>query len=679
MKKRNLNTCRIVLPTLLLSLGLYLTLPHRLAETQETESQTPESPVAVFTVTNNLDAGAGSFRQAILDANAQPGTDTIQFQIGTGAVNIHHNSALPDIIQPVIIDGTTQPGFSGTPLIWLSSSSNGVFRITGGGSTVKSIAVAGGFRDGGIILENGGGNIVTGCFIGICPQDPTANCGNPVNGVQIINSPNNIIGGSTAAERNIIGGNGTNGIEITGNASSGNVVTGNYIGILPDNTIKKNQSSGVVINGAPNNRVGGTTAGERNVISGNGSGSDLPANQSKSAVLISGAGATGNVVEGNYIGTTIDGTARAGGNNDNRLNGVRIENAPNNRIGGSVGTTPGGACTGACNVISGFMFRGGVYITGSGATGNSVLGNFIGTNAAGTARINNTTGVTITGSASNNTVGGTTAAGRNLINNGLMLTADAASNTVQGNYIGTDTTGNIGIGFLSGGGIIAALTIDGAPNNTIGTAAGTTLGGACTGGCNLISGNNLLGVRITGSASTGNRVDYNYIGLNAAGTAALRNNGDAITLLNGANSNIIGRPLATTPFQEIKAVEIVPSQTRRFQGPEGCIEFDVTPGTNRAYTITEFRSGLPPFSGTGEVEEVIFNGTTTGFILRDAGVSINFSIERNVAYAHIISSVFNFTVEARSTNVCVPPTEGMQIVLGTVANNASNNTFNFFS
>lgn len=672
MKKRNSYIRRAFIILLLVATGAYF-----FAENSG-DLQEAHEPGAVFTVTNNLDSGAGSFRQAILDANASAGTDTIQFQIGTGPVNIHHNSALPDIIQPVIIDGTTQPGFSGTPLIWLSSSSNGVFRITGGGSTVKALAVAGGFRDGGIILENGGGNIVTGCFIGICPQDPTANCSNPVNGIQIINSPNNVIGGSTAADRNIIGGNGTNGIEITGNASTGNVVTGNYIGILPDNTIRKNQSSGVVINGAPNNRVGGTTVGERNIISGNGSGSDLPANQSKSAVLISGAGATGNVVEGNYIGTTIDGTARAGGNNDNRLNGVRIENAPNNRIGGNVGTTPGGACTGACNVISGFMFRGGVYITGSGATGNSVLGNFIGTNAAGTANLANSVGVTVTTAASNNTVGGTTAAGRNLINNGLMLTAGAATNTVQGNYIGTDTTGDIGIGtgtlFPN---ILVALGIDSSENNQIGTVTGTTLGGACTGGCNLISGNNAAhGVFITGTGSTGNRVDYNYIGLNAAGTAALRNGGDAITLRSGASNNIIGRPLTATPFQKTEACVENSNLVIR------CIKDDVTGDwvqfndLTGEYTWENCRSGLGPISGQGEID---VNSVGIGLHSTTVHAFVNVSKGNGSASIRTAGSSLDFLDSNVSDSTCVCPTEGMQTIVGTVTNAANHNIFNFFS
>lgn len=674
MKERIRNASHIFLPAILLMLTAYFAFPPQIGRSQH--EQIELQPGAIFTVTNNLDAGAGSFRQAIIDANASAGTDTIQFQIGTGPVNIHHSSALPDITQPVVIDGTTQPGFSGTPLIWLSSSSNGVFRIIGGGSTVKSIAIAGGFRDGGIVLENGGGNTIAGCFIGICPQDPTADCRNPVNGVQIINSPNNVIGGSTAAERNIIGGNGTNGIEITGSASTGNVVTGNYIGILADDTVKRNTDSGVAIINAPNNRIGGTTPGERNIISGNGLGSDLPQNQYRSAVLISGAGASGNVVQGNYIGTTIDGTAVIAGSS--RLNGVRIDNAPNNTVGGTVGTTPGGACSGACNVISGILFRGGVSITGSGATGNSVLGNFIGTNAAGTVSLDNNVGVTITGAASNNVVGGTTASARNLITNGLVLTAGAATNIVQGNYIGPDTTGNVGIGqgtlFPN---ILVALGIDSAPNNQIGAEGGTTLGGGCTGGCNLISGNNAShGVFITGAGSTGNRVDYNYIGLNAAGTAALRNGGDAISLRSGASNNIIGRPLTATPFQKKEACVENSNLVIR------CIKDDVTGDwvqfndLTGEYTWENCRSGLGPISGQGEID---VNSVGIGLHSTTVHAFVNISTGIGSASIRTAGSSLDFKDSNVSDSTCVCPTEGMQTIVGTVTNAANDNKFSFIS
>src|SRR5581483_3289215 len=77
-----------------------------------------ETP-AVFTVTSAADAGPGSLRQAILDANTTPALDTIRFQIGTGVQVIHPATALPDVTAPVVLDATTQPGFAGAPIIIL--------------------------------------------------------------------------------------------------------------------------------------------------------------------------------------------------------------------------------------------------------------------------------------------------------------------------------------------------------------------------------------------------------------------------------------------------------------------------------------------------------------------------------------------------------------------------------
>src|SRR5438552_15344623 len=75
---------------------------------------------ATFTVTNTNDSGAGSLRQAILDANANAGDDTIAFNIpGSGVQTIALSSSLPtaSVAGGLTVDGTTQPGYAGTPLI----------------------------------------------------------------------------------------------------------------------------------------------------------------------------------------------------------------------------------------------------------------------------------------------------------------------------------------------------------------------------------------------------------------------------------------------------------------------------------------------------------------------------------------------------------------------------------
>jgi hypothetical protein len=139
----------------------------------------PPAWSATFTVTNTNDSGAGSLRQAILDANATPGTDTINFNIPPGGVQtIAPLTLLPSITSPVIIDGTTQPGYSGTPLVELNGfhftgqfgcSGTGLF-ITAGNSTVQGLMINS--WGTGISLDANGNNVVQGNYLGL---DATGN------------------------------------------------------------------------------------------------------------------------------------------------------------------------------------------------------------------------------------------------------------------------------------------------------------------------------------------------------------------------------------------------------------------------------------------------------------------------------------------------------------------------
>jgi titin len=201
----------------------------------------------------------------------------------------------------------------------------------------------------------------------------------------------------------VISDNKAEGVLISGAGTSGNLVEGNFIGTdsAGNNTIG-NDVAGVLINaGAVNNTIGGTGAGAENVISDN----------KAEGVLISGAGTSGNLVQGNYIGTNPTGT-RALSNQD----GVLIQaGAVNNTIGGAVASTIGGTGAGARNVISGNRSVG-VAITGAGTGGNVVEGNFIGTQAGGTGPLGNgSAGILINRGATSNTVGGTVPGTGNVI------------------------------------------------------------------------------------------------------------------------------------------------------------------------------------------------------------------------------------------------------------------------
>ncbi len=188
-----------------------------------------------FTVTDTIDSGPGSLRQAILDANASTGKDTIAFDIpGLGPHTIQPTSALPTITDSVIIDGTTEPDFAGTPIIELDGSNAGYvngLRITAGNSTVQGLVINQ-FAYYGILIETNGSNVIECNYIGTDVTGTVA-LGNSESGVMIYNGPDsNTIGGTTAGASNVISGNSGNGVGVhsgTGNAILGNAISSNAL------------------------------------------------------------------------------------------------------------------------------------------------------------------------------------------------------------------------------------------------------------------------------------------------------------------------------------------------------------------------------------------------------------------------------------------------------------------
>jgi hypothetical protein len=327
-----------------------------------------------FLVTNTLDSGPGSLRQALLDANAAPnvgGPDVIRFSIpGIGAQTIRPLSILPAITDSVTIDGTSQPGYTGVPVIELDGTQGGSIglNIASGGNTIRGLAInrfVGGANADIWISGPGGNNVIQGNYLG------TNLAGNAVfpfasqaaYGLIIFGSDSNVVGTdgdgvNDAAEGNVIAGNNTAGILIENSAtdsSENNVIAGNRIGTSADgNTALGNGRMGVFLIQGTGNRIGTNADGvsdilERNVISGHG----------ESGVYI---GDNANVVAGNYIGTNAAGTAALANNY-----GVAIQDGSNNRIGGTA--------AGAANLIAFNNFDG--VLVERGGTGNAVLGNSI--------------------------------------------------------------------------------------------------------------------------------------------------------------------------------------------------------------------------------------------------------------------------------------------------------------
>src|SRR5208282_4166805 len=486
--------------------------------------------LATFTVNSAADPfgleGTTTLRQAIDESNDTPGLNTINFAIpGPGVHTISPLSALPEITDPVIIDGYTQPGASPNSLsvgdnamllIVLDGSLAGQYadglEITAGGSTVRGLVIDH-FREGpnsssptgfsgghGIYLLNGGGNTIEGNFIGT-DSSGTVAAGNEGVGVLIESSPNNLVGGLTPAARNLIAGNPGGAIDLdnfSGPDAPGNLIQNNYINTDKSGTRRLGGGSGVNIASVSDNTVGGSVVAARNIISGG----DF------SGVVLQ-AGATSNLVQGNFIGTDATGSTALG----NARYGVIILNSPGNTVGGTVAA--------ARNIISSNDLDG-VNIEGSPSVANLVQGNFIGTDVTGTAALGNSfEGLLI--ESSDNTIGGTAAAARNVISSngvdGISLNnAGATGNLVQGNYIGTDASGTTALGNARHG---VSITHDN--NSTNPSGSDNTIGGTAAGAGNLISGNGAFGVVIFGpnGGASGNLVQGNFIGTGVNGTKAL--------------------------------------------------------------------------------------------------------------------------------------------------------------
>ena len=375
--------------------------------------------------------------------------------------------------------------------------------------------------------------------------------------------PNVRIGGTAASDRNIISGNlqwGINSYASTFNPGGGAplvvlsqphglVVQGNYIGTTPDGLAAMgNGSSGINLNGSATigggtgTTPGGACTGACNLISGNGgNGVSLNHHTDNATSLTSAAN---SVVEGNYIGVNISGTAALG----NLGGGIQLGAADIHIGGGSPATRNvigGNANNNGQGINVGFNSFGSTLV-GS-AEGAIIRGNYIGLRADGTGAIPNGNGINV--SAPNVRIGGTSVADRNVISGNLQsgINSFAAvpfnSNTpvtyptgliVQGNYIGTSLNGLSAMG--NGG---TGIGVSGG-NATIGGTADVTVGGACTGACNLVSGNGQQGISVSHSFdyatgtlfanSAGTIIAGNYVGLDVLGAAPIPNNDNGINL-----------------------------------------------------------------------------------------------------------------------------------------------------
>jgi titin len=457
-------------------------------------SASPSTSVTVTTTSDAADGDTTSFASLA----SQPGADgAISLREAILASNAMTTTAALSILFDI---PTSDPGHDSATNTWtIAVEESALPPLAHGGVTIDGTSQPGSPSHPQIVLDGFDLYLDLGLANGI-----TITSGrNTVRGLVVANFYDDVI-------------------LISGPNAANNNIAGCYIGTSAAGGPSQQTSwNGVDLrDGAHGNMIGGD-AGSRNLISGN----------ENYGVLIDGASTRNNIVAGNWIGTNASGHAAL----PNKVAGVLVSaGAHDNTIGGA----------GQGNLISGNQV--GIYLQGAVAT--TVAGNTIGLSAGpptadGPEPLPNIdSGIFVRGGARGNLIGGTSAGARNVISgNGTsaapigvgVYIADAGTegNTVQGNYIGADASGNASAGNYRQGVLIA---LD-AQNNLV--------GGTAPGAGNVITYNGLGGVRIDAPA---NQVAGNLIGVGAEG-AALGNQFNGVRV--GGDGNTIG-PGNTIAFNQ---------------------------------------------------------------------------------------------------------------------------------
>lgn len=426
------------------------------------------------------------------------------------------------------LDGTTNRG-NGQLGIWIAPAANVNLIGTNadGINDANERNVIGGISGTGLrtgVFIQSNSNVVAGNVIGLNASGSAAIPN--FNGVWIENGTSNRIGSSAfsaspASERNIISGNTNVGVSLTSTGSN-NTISGNFIGVNQGGTAALPNLIGVLLDNVNQTLVGGTFTGAGNVVSGN----------TQHGVLISGSGATGNLLQGNIVGLSASGAQAI----PNGMHGLVIRNgASGNRIG-AFGDNNATLEPLRRNVFSGNNGRG-IVIRDSSSQLNRVLGNFIGTDTSGLVAIGNAmAGVQISSSATNTI--GSSGSGRNVISGqssatsgfGVEITgADASGNIVRNNLIGLGADGTTRVPNAAGGVSIS------------GGASFNQIGGTGDNQGNTIHVSGADGVRVVDAPSLANSILRNSI-FDSAGLGidladdGVTPNGPAGSVRNGPNT-----------------------------------------------------------------------------------------------------------------------------------------------
>ena len=408
----------------------------------------------------------------------------------------------------------------------------------------------------GVQIEGGGNTRVETNVVGLrgsanSTNDNTA-AGNGQAGIWVNGSPGAAIGAG-----NRVAANAGTGVRISGENADGTQLRGNVIGLSNGNDPRPNGGGGLFVDNGPDNTlIGGSSAADRNTISGN----------AFDGLRITGPAVNGVVIRGNYIGLSPQGLGDAG----NARDGVRIETGVSsaevvgNQIAGNgldgvgllamdaqakvqgnvIGLDLGGQVVGnaasgialgfgtvnalvgdatAPNLVVGNSI--GIYVANAGTSGNVISGNTVGGTLAGRG---NGLGITVRSGATNNIVSGNTVVGSN--GPGIeLLGAGTSGNTVRGNFVGVTAAGVAG---GNAGGVRVA-----------GGASGNVIGGATAAERNVVGGNALYGLAFTDAGTQSNVAVGNYIGIDPGGLNPRPNPigvlFDAGAVNNTASTNVI--------------------------------------------------------------------------------------------------------------------------------------------
>jgi hypothetical protein len=493
----------------------------------------------IFVVTSLASSGPGTLRSAMTRANAGPRgvTAAIRFRVH-GMITLF--SPLPAVVRPVVIDGTSAPTYrGGAPVVAINCNLLGGLRFSAGSARSQLL---------GLAVDNAGGNGVTldagritlnRDYIGLNLLGRAA--GNRGDGVYASPaSSGNLIGvnrtAATGYVANVISGNRRDGIELYG--SSGNTMQSNRIGTDPTGRLAISNGNGIVITRRSDaNEVGGTAfidhaTGQANNPTGT-KGTVTPvfvvpplgnliSGNSRDGVIISN-GSSGNVLNGNFIGTTADGDGAIG----NGGNGVWLSRANNNQLTGCKFVNNPFVYY---NVISGNRGNG-LRITD--ANNSVVQGNFFGSAANNSTTVRNgLNGILVDGYSANTQVGGV-----------IPLGNVSSGNGRNGLEVAGRSRGLVSFNTFSGLHAFGGA----APNGNDGVLV------TSTGGDNLLrtsvsSGNRRNGFELAGNAS-GVTVEPVIAGLDTDGQALLPNGGDGLLIRGRAHDNVIGGTLRSVITQ----------------------------------------------------------------------------------------------------------------------------------